>query len=367
MSIILFLIILFVLILVHEFGHFITAKWAKIRVDEFAIGFPPKIFSWKRGETQYSLNLLPFGGFVKIFGENPVESEEEKKAEEADLSRSFGAQPKWIQAGVLLAGIFFNALLAWFLFSASYMIGLPTSSQSVFSEGLRDTKLVVLDVSVGSPANIAGIEVGDQIVSVSSGTESIEKLKPEFFRDFIQAHKGDEIDIQYARNNEIRDVLITPASIPGAGYAVGVVIDEIGVIKLSAGEAIWQGLKTTWSLSYLTITSLADLLSGMFNGKSEISSLTGPVGIVGMVGEASKFGFAYLLSFTALISVNLAVLNLLPFPALDGGRFLFVIIESIKGSPIKPIIANSFNLIGFAILIILMLVVTYHDIARLFG
>ena len=367
MSIILFLVILFVLVLVHEFGHFITAKWAKIRVDEFAIGFPPKVFSWKRGETQYSLNLLPFGGFVKIFGENPAETEEEKKAENGDLSRSFGAQPKWVQAGVLLAGILFNALLAWALFSTSYMIGLPTSSQSVFAEGLRDTKLVILDVSNGSPASIAGIEAGDQIVSVSSQLENIKGLKPEFFRSFVQDHKGDAIDIGYVRNGETRNVLITPASVPGAGYAVGVVIDEIGVIKLSPFEAIWQGLKTTGSLSYLTISSLADLLSGMFNGKSEISSLTGPVGIVGMVGEASKFGFAYLLSFTALISVNLAVLNLLPFPALDGGRFLFVIIESIKGSPIKPVVANTFNLIGFAILIILMLVVTYHDIARLFG
>jgi regulator of sigma E protease len=367
MSIILFLIILFVLILVHEFGHFITAKWAKIRVDEFAIGFPPKIFSWKRGETQYSLNLLPFGGFVKIFGENPAESEEEKKAENADLSRSFGAQSRWVQSGVLVAGIFFNALLAWVLFSTSYMIGLPTSSQSVFAEGLRDTKLAILDVAKGSPANVAGLEAGDRILAVSSDGENMTELKTDAFRAFVQEHKDGFIDISYERVGETRSVLITPASVPDGGYAVGIMIDEIGIIKLSPPEAIWQGLKTTGSLSYLTIASLSDLISGMFNGKSEISSLTGPVGIVGMVGEASKFGFAYLLSFAALISVNLAVLNLMPFPALDGGRFLFVIIEGIRGKAIKPIVANTVNLIGFAILIILMLVVTYHDIARLIG
>lgn len=367
MSIILFLIILFVLILVHEFGHFITAKWAKIRVDEFAIGFPPKIFSWKRGETQYSLNLLPFGGFVKIFGENPAEFEEEIKEREADLSRSFGAQPKWIQSGVLLAGIFFNALLAWVLFSTSYMVGLPTSSQSVFAEGLRDTKLVVLDVSKGSPANVAGLQAGDQILSVGVQSEKLAQLKPDNFRSFIQTHKGESIDISFSRGGTTSDISVVPATVPGGAYAVGVVIDEIGIIKLPPTEAIWQGLKTTGSLSYLTIASLGDLVGGMFNGKSEISSLTGPVGIVGMVGEASKFGFAYLLSFTALISVNLAILNLLPFPALDGGRFFFVIIEWIKGSPIKPVVANTVNLIGFAILIILMFVVTYHDIARLVG
>lgn len=363
MSILLFIIILAILILAHEFGHFIVAKRSGIRVDEFGIGFPPKIWGKKIGETEYTLNLFPIGGFVKIFGETP----DDESIKGPDAKRSFVNKPKYIQAAVLSAGVFFNILLAWFLISAGFMIGLPTSVDEI-PEGraLQNTSVVITDILSGSPAENIGLKVGDKILSLKSGENGIVLPSTEAMQEFIASRPGEDIVITIQRGKQpAEDVIIQPAEGIIERPAIGVAMDEIGILRLPPYLALWEGAKLTASLTKATFFGLAEFFGSLFAGNADLSSVAGPVGIVGIVGDASEFGFIYLLSLTALISINLAIINLIPFPALDGGRLLFLLIETIKRSPIKPKVANTANMIGFVLLLLLMVIITYNDIVKI--
>ncbi|MFA6257411.1 MAG: RIP metalloprotease RseP [Candidatus Paceibacterota bacterium] len=364
MSIVIFIIILLVLVLVHEFGHFFTAKKFGIRVDEFGFGFPPKLFSFKKGETEYSFNLLPLGGFVKIFGENP--NEENMSGPNAD--RSFVNKPKWQQAIVLFSGIFANFLLAWLLFSIGFMSGLPTSvNNKVTDYELQDVHLVIVSILPKSPAENAGLKIGDKIISIKNDNNFTTFISPETIKSFVVEGEGREIEIGYTRekNPEINIVKINPKENNGE-FIIGISMDEIGVAKLPFFTALLEGMKLNWSMTKNTAVGLYTLIKEGIQGKGSFASVAGPVGMVGIVGDAYQFGFVYLLSFSALISINLAIINLIPFPALDGGRLFFLLIEKIKGSRIDPKVANTANIIGFGILILLMVVVTYHDVVKLF-
>ncbi|MFZ1019469.1 MAG: RIP metalloprotease RseP [Minisyncoccia bacterium] len=372
MSIIIFIIILLVLVLVHEFGHFFTAKSFGIRVDEFGFGFPPKLFGKKIGETEYSLNALPFGGFVKIFGENFEEADTvdvgflEKNLKE-DVSRSFTSKPKWKQALVLFAGIFANFVLAWLLFSIGFMSGLPTSVGSEPSgTTLSDVHTVIVSVLPKSPAENAGLKVGDKIVSIKNAKDFVSDINPDILKSFVLSHGNTEIDIGYIRGKDEDTATVIPINNKEGQPEIGISMDEIGTAKLPFGSALWQGLSLDWFMAKNTVMGLYTLISEAVHGHGSLEGVSGPVGMVGIVGDAYQFGFIYLLSFTALISINLAIINLLPFPALDGGRLLFLLIEKIKGSRLNPKIANMANMIGFSILILLMLFITYHDVVKLF-
>lgn len=370
MSIIIFVIILAVLILVHEFGHFLFAKLFKIRVDEFGVGYPPRaytFFTW-RG-TKFTLNWIPFGGFVKIFGENGEETQisEGATSEPRAEGKSFMQAPKLAQAVVLIAGVSFNLIFAWILISAGFVIGLPTSTSSFDASRIENPKLVITLVSPDSPAAQAVLKSGDVITAVSSDGRSAKDLTPEAVSEFIGSHGEDKINISYSRGNEQGRVELTP--VPGIiedRKAVGISMDTIGTLSLPIHLALWEGAKTTVNLTKDTALGLARFMYDTVRGHSDFSQVTGPVGIVGLVGDASKLGFVYLLSFTAFISINLAVINLVPFPALDGGRLLFVIIEAIKRSPISSRVSLVLNTVGFAILLIFMVLVTIQDVSRLF-
>ena len=362
MSILIFFIILLVLIIVHEFGHFFSAKRFGVRVDEFGFGFPPKLFKIKKGETEYSFNALPFGGFVKIFGESP----DEESLTGPDAGRSLLNKPKWKQAVVLFAGVFANFLLAWFLFSVSFMSGLPMSAGSgIKSESLQDLHLSVVEVLKNSPAETAGLKAGDRVISVKSASEALTEISPETLKSFVNSHPNDEIEIGYVREkSQIQFIKTKPTLIEGTPM-LGIAMDMVGIAKLPIFKAFREGMRLTLFATAGIAKGLYTLISEAIMGKGSFASVTGPVGLVSIIGTAYKFGFAYLLSFTALISLNLAILNLLPFPALDGGRLFFLLIEKVKGSRINPKFANAANMIGFALLIILMLAVTYHDIVKL--
>ena len=356
------------LVLVHEFGHFFTAKRFGIRVDEFGFGFPPKLFGRKYGETEYTINALPLGGFVKIFGENP----DEENTSGPDSARSFINKPKWKQAIVLFAGIFFNFLLAWLLFSFGFMSGFPMSTENV-PNGYKvdNSHLVILSVLPKSPADLSGLKTGDKIISIQSEKDTLSVINPDTLKSFVVSHPGKILEIGYLRGgNTIENIInITPVDNVNDGKpAIGIAMDEIGTVKLPILTAFWEGMKFDISITKQTVVGLYTLIKEAIQGqgKEALSSVSGPVGLVGIVGDAYKFGFVYLLSFTALISVNLAIINLIPFPALDGGRLLFLLIEKIKGSRINPKFANTANMAGFAVLIILMLLITYHDVAKLF-
>lgn len=379
MSIIIFVIVLLVLVLVHESGHFFTAKSFGIRVDEFGFGFPPKLFGKKFGETEYTVNLLPLGGFVKIFGESVDEADfveigsldKDATPEKIELARrNMANKPKWQQAMVLVAGIIANFLLAWLLFSFGFMVGLPTSLGSeIAGQKLSNVSLVVTSVKTASPAEKAGLKIGDKITSVQMGNNYTTYVSPDTVISVVTGSGGKEVDIGYTRgkNPEINIAKIIPAVDPVDGKEkIGISMDQIGTAKLPIFAALWQGMRLDWTMTKGTVVGLYTLVKEGIHGKGSLDSVTGPVGMVGIVGDAYKFGFVYLMSFAALISINLAIINLLPFPALDGGRLLFLLIEKIKGSRINPKVANTINAIGFYILIILMLVITYHDVVKLF-
>ncbi|MDQ3244912.1 MAG: RIP metalloprotease RseP [bacterium] len=365
MNILIFIVILLVLVLVHEWGHFFTAKKFGIRVDEFGFGFPPKIYGKKIGETEYSLNLLPIGGFVKIFGENP----DDENTNGPDKDRSFVHKPRWQQAIVLFAGIFMNFVLAWVLFSISFMSGLPTSVRSDMREFIQgDTHLVVISVLENSSAEKAGLKSGDKIVHVESEGVVLEDINPETFREFVGNKGGKNVAISYLEKDNIeKNIIVVPEIKEGIDKAlIGISMDELGVVKFPFGKAIVEGFKMNFIMIKATMVGLYHFIVDGISGRGSLASVSGPVGLVGVVGDAYKFGFVYLLSFAALISINLGVINLVPFPALDGGRLLFLLIEKIKGSRISPKFANIANAIGFFVLIGLMVLVTYHDIAKMF-
>ncbi len=366
MSVIIFIIVLSILIFSHELGHFLAARSVRIRVDEFAIGFPPRLFSWKRGETTYALNLIPFGGYVKIFGENP----DEESLTGPDASRSISNKSKWAQAWVLVAGILFNLLLAWLLIVLAYStVGLPTARESV-PEGyiLTNDQLLIAGVAPDSPAALAELKPGDVVESVAlPGQPVVENPTSIEVQKLVAEANNQIVTVAISRAGDQLVKEITPTVVGAEPPRLGIQMAEVGTLGLPIHKAITFGTSVTLNLIKETGKALALFLASLFQGDGDaLSQVTGPVGLVGIVGGAARIGLGYLMSLTALISINLALLNLIPFPALDGGRVLFLAIEAVKGSPIKPKVANTVNVVGFSLLILLMVFVTVSDIFRLF-
>ncbi len=353
-TVILFLVVLAILVLVHEFGHFYAAKKCGVRVDEFGLGFPPKIWSIKRGGTVYSVNALPFGGFVKIFGETL----NEQSMSGPDKEKSFIHKPRWKQMIILSAGVFMNVIFAWILFGIAFMSGMTTGVSESNSQYITDRQVVIVDILPNSPAQKAGLVRGDEIISF--GTVSA-------VQQAVKNSGGRKISFEIRRSADIKNIEITPErGILGDNYAIGVSMDLAGKAKLPFFTAFWEGAKLTVFMLGNIIIGIYELLRGIIIGQGDISGVSGPIGIARLVGDAGRLGFVYLLSFTAFISLNLAVLNLIPFPALDGGRILFVCIEAVRRKMISPKVANTINAIGFGLLIFFMLFVTYRDIVKLF-
>ncbi len=364
MSLILFLIILVVLVLVHEFGHFITAKYFGMRVDEFGVGFPPKIVGIKKGETEYTINWIPFGGFVRIWGEQVGDG--------AGDPRAFGSRPKWAQAIVLLAGVTMNVILAWVLLSAGFMVGMPRGLTQEEIATTPDAHLVIGSVVPNSPAAAAGLKTGDRIESIVRGSQDFSTVDPAGASAFIAESHGEPLTLKVREGeNPTKEIFLTPAqhvvTSQPEKYALGISIAAIGTEQHGFFSALWEGAKLTLSSLEAVAVGLGSFFVGLFTFSAQLSDVTGPVGIVGLVGDASSFGFVALLTLSAIISLNLAVVNLIPFPALDGGRLLFLIIEAVKRSPIHARTANVLNAVGFGLLLLLMVVVTFNDIARLLG
>jgi len=360
MSIILFFLVLFLLVIVHEFGHFIIAKWAGIRVDEFAFGFPPRIGSIKRGETRYSFNALPLGGYVKIYGENANEV-----SDDADKKRSFTAQNRFVQASVIVAGVVFNLALAWVLISVTLMMGISARDNEKGAP-IENARLMITAVREGAPAEVAGLKSGDILLSIGNEITSVDVLNPDTVSEFISPRKDEQITFTILREEEKMSIAVTPVEgIVEDRAAVGISMDMVGILQLPPHLAFIEGAKRTYYFTTVTAVGLWDFLSNAIVGKSDFSQVTGPVGIVNAVGEAADVGFVNLLLFTAIISINLAIINIIPFPALDGGRLLFIIIETVIRRPIGVTVTNLLNVVGFALLMLLMVLVTWSDVSKL--
>ena len=367
MSIIIFIAVLVILILVHEFGHFTAAKALGMRVDEFGVGFPPNLLSIKKGETKYSINAIPLGGFVSIFGED---SEEDIK-NSPDKKRAFSQKPRWAQAIVLFAGVFFNFLFAWLLFSIVFSFGIdvPGNYTSPFGE-VTQKKISILQVLEGAPAEKAGLKQGDMIKSISYNGKVLGSTKIENVTNFIEKHGEDEIKINYEREGKDKTAFLTPTVLEKTEKdqpAMGAMLSTQGKLKIMPPLSFLEGARFTGLVTYKITVLFGNLIANAFTGEANLSSVAGPVGIVGFVSKAYQAGFIALLNFVALISVNLAIINLVPFPALDGGRLFMLAIEGIRRKSLNPKFMKYANLIGFALLILLMIVVTYNDIIRLIG
>jgi regulator of sigma E protease len=366
MTVIIFLIVLAVLIFVHELGHFLLAKWNGIRVDEFKIGFGPRILSWGKGETKYGFNIIPFGGYVKIHGENPSED----ASGDPDAQRSLVNKNRWRQASVLVAGVFFNFLFAWFLYIVVFASGITATTDDFekYSSNFKDQRVMITFVEPGSPAEKIGLEVGDTIVGVGGSQVVLDTQGPlsvGIIQELITSSKG-PLYVEYKRNEILNVATVTPITgIISDKYAIGISMQSVGDLHLPIFAAIYDGTNYVFIMIRETFIGLSTFIVNIFQGSANFSDVAGPIGIAGIVGNAAEMGFTYLLMITALISINLGVINLLPFPALDGGRILFVVIEGVIRKRISAKVSNTLNTVGFILLMILMVVVTYKDIAKL--
>lgn len=346
--IILFVIIgLSLLVLVHELGHFLTAKWFGVGVEEFGFGFPPRLIGKKIGETVYSVNLLPFGGFVKITGEDG-------DARAGADGKNFSLQPIWKRSCIVLAGITMNVVFGWLVFSGIFMAGSPEH-------------LLVTNVVSASPAALGGIKSGDVIFQIAYGEEKLhDPIQSDDFVALVKKSAGKETQLTIQRGKEMFPIVLTGRINPPSGEgALGIALTEIGFPKEPFFSSLVKGFERTMGTTTLIINGFWNLFSQIFVTPAALESLTGPVGIFKIAADAGSLGSVYLFELIALISLNLAVLNFIPFPALDGGRFLFFIIEKIKGSPLTLRLQTIVNAAGFVILILLMIVVTIRDVARI--
>ncbi len=350
MPYLLVIISLSILILVHELGHFLTAKFFGIRVDEFGLGFPPRLIGKKIGETFYSFNLLPFGGFVKIYGED---SDEPGQAVQ-DKNRHFDFKPVWQRSIIILAGIVMNIVLGFLVLIAVFSIG-------------SSPHLLVSDIAKDSPAFIAGVKTGDVIFEAKYNDKIlVDPIKSSEFINWVKEAKDNEMLLKIKRGDKIIDVSLIGRVNPPAGQgSLGVGLAEIGAKGESFFKSIGLAFRTTGTILKLVALGFFNFITQIFTKPQMVESLTGPIGILTLAGQAGSLGIAYLLELMAMISLNLAVLNLIPFPALDGGRFLFLIIEKIKGTPIPRKAQAIANIVGFALLIVLMIIVSIQDVGRI--
>lgn len=337
MTIIVAILVFGLLIFVHELGHFVVAKRVGIRVDEFSLGMGFPLLQFKRGETKYSLRLLPIGGFVRLAGMEP--------GDDADDPRGFNRKPLMHRIAVLLAGPGMNFVLAivMFIFVFSVM-GIPSHSN------------VVGKVLPGRPAATAGLQDGDQIVAINS--------KPvQNWGDLvaiIHDHPGKPLALEVERQGRKLTYTVTPE--PDPQSRVGMIGIEQSWRRLPLGPALIQGVSQAVTIIALIVVSLVQMLTGQV-----AADVAGPIGVVQLVGEAARFGAASVINFTAILSLNLGLLNLFPIPALDGSRVIFLIMEGIRRRPLDREKENMVHMIGFALLMVLMLIITYKDILRIFG
>lgn len=363
-----FIITIGIVVLIHEFGHFIVAKWSGMRVEEFAVGFGPKLASRQVGETVYSIRAFPLGGFCRFSGENVYEEKRNKKTSEGDSvdvdggkdrrtisesvdeSRLFYAKPVWQRALVASAGPIMNFVLAAMLYTVVFAgAGVAVGVQSGTTIG---------EVVPGAPAADAGLRPGDQVLEVNGkAVRAWEDMAKE-----INANANVPISMKVKRGGELIELTVTPKSERKGGPGLIGIVASTQTERVGPLEAARLGLLQTWHATVATLQAVLQMITGQAAGQ-----LAGPVQIAKISGQAASFGWVSFLSFMAILSINLGILNLLPLPALDGGRLLFLGVEAVRRRPINPEREGFVHFIGFAVLLFFLIVITFRDIAHLFG
>lgn len=389
-TVILFILVLSLLVAVHECGHFIAARKSGMKVHEFGLGFPPraigmykdpktkkwvKVTGGKKQDlkdtvgggardeqdtfpsTLYSLNWLPLGGFVRIKGEN---------GEDANEPDSFGYQKTWKKAVVLVAGVTMNFLLAAVLLGVGFMIGLPTDVTDGFDRHallVNEPRVVIQQVEHDSPAALAGIQAGDTVHAVNN--TAIHTTKE--LIDFVATHGDRELSVFVSRGEEKVTVQLIPEfDVDTERPRMGVMIADAAIVRYPWYLALWKGFVAASFGVVGIFVSFALLIKGIILGQGLAFDVAGPVGIAAIIGDSARLGINYLINVMAMISLSLAVINILPIPALDGGRLLFVLIEKIFKKKVSLKYEQLAHTIGFVLLLILIIVVTVRDVIGLF-
>ena len=368
-TILIFIIVLGVLVFVHELGHFIVARKSGMGVHEFGFGFPPRVVGiqkvdgkWKivwgkkqlsSESTVYSINAIPFGGFVRIMGEDNDEANDPKSF----TNKSFAARFLTLAAGVLM-----NVLTAWVILSIGFMVGLPVAidQTSNLPKGAEFNNQYILigEIKSGSAAEQAGLQNGDVIKLVNK--QSFTEIPA--LQEYIKSHQGESIAFDIQRINESKSISVQTSKdvAPGQGI-VGIGLAYYGTLQFGPITALYQGVKTTVNQLQAIVTGLYNV----FTSKAGLKQIGGPVKIAQLTGQVADLGILPLLQFTAFLSLNLAILNTLPIPALDGGRMLFLIIEKLRGKPNNQAIEQYANAIGFMVLLGLMVIISIRDISHI--
>lgn len=420
-TIIIFIIILSLLVFAHELGHFWTARRFGVKAEEFGFGFPPRIFGlrkvegkklekvgeveqkevvvsdlqvdgtevvsaketdtiteidravafkkWRviwgggepkpvregKGGTIYSINWLPLGGFVKIKGE---------QGENRDEPDSFSFQKIWKRIVIVSAGVTMNLALAAVLISIGFMLGLPQVVEDLPSGArVEDRNIQVMQVLENSPAEKSGLQMGDIILGINGERF----ITYEELQAFVAGQVGNELIYEIKRGVNILEFHATPEVLAETKKGgIGIAVAEMGIVSFPWYQAIWEGIKTTLYLTWFIIVAILGLIKSLIVGQGVSADIAGPVGIAVLTGQVAQLGFIYILQFAAILSINLAIINFLPFPALDGGRIIFLFIEKICGRAVPEKVEAMVHNIGFALLMVLIVLVTYRDVLKLF-
>jgi len=326
------------LVLVHELGHFFTAKLVGMRVDEFGIGFGPKILSYKHGQTLYSLGMIPLGGFNKIAGMDP----EEKQDEQSFYAKSIPARMLVIAAGSVM-----NFILPILLFMIIFL-----------SSGIETPSFqpIVGNVFADKPAAQAGLVVGDRIVSVND----TEITSWQEFVKIIQVNANNKLILGYEHQGKIQITTVIPEYDEKANRGIIGIMPQLEKYRPGVIEAIGLSFKQTYMVASSMVVGIGQMITGKV-----AAEVAGPIGVAQMAGEVAQLGLMPLLQFAAFLSINLGLINLLPVPVLDGGHLVTLVIEGLRGKPLKPNQMQFIQMIGFALLMLLFLVATFKDISRL--
>jgi regulator of sigma E protease len=345
------IIVLGVLIFVHEVGHFLAAKKSKVGVLTFSLGFGPKLFGKKIGETQYQVSLVPLGGYVKMVGEEPGE-----KIPPELLAKSFSAQPVGKRLGIVFAGPFFNFLFAIVAFAAAFMVGMPTLLPEVG------------EVTPDYPAHQAGLAKGDRILEA----DGIPVKRWEDLAKIIHDSAGRSLSLKVERDKKMFQVSVTPQvsiqkDIFGEEVRVGLIgIKPEGSVFIERFDpltATYRACVQSWRITELTAVSIVKI----FEGKVSAKTIGGPILIAQLAGQQAKAGILSLVIFMAVISINLVILNVLPIPVLDGWHILIFLIEGVTRKPVSLRLRERAQQVGIFIIILIMLLVFYNDLSRIVG
>jgi len=349
------------LIILHELGHFAFARKFGVKVEEFGIFLPPRLWGKKIGETIYSINLIPAGAFVKLQGEDSAERND---------PRSFGSKPIWQRALIIAAGVISFWLVAVIIYSFVFMSGAVEQVED--DDPAQNAIVQILSVSKDSPALAAGLQMGDIIKSVALKNDPepvLQTDKVAQVQDFTNDHKGQEITLAIRRGAQDLEISVTPRANPPAGEgAMGIALMRVAQKTYVWWQAIGNGFVATWRMTIGVFDGWGQIIGQLVNrqGLPAGAQMVGPVGIMDLMTRQAEMGMSYYLQFVAMISVYLAVFNALPIPALDGGRLMFLLVEAVRRKPVSEKIEQTLTMVFFAGLMLFAVIVTVQDVMRLF-